>query len=409
MPNQNHKYTLVGLNQSLASDITFTRASPGTYFDYTGVLSIAINNIPRFTYDPATLAYKGLLLEGARTNLCTNSEDLSLWPGDGNPNFLNQSVSSSTDPKFGTIWVMNEGTNTGTHTLGCHIPPDTGNEYRTHSVYLKAGTANKARLTTKGSYFDANDRGVNIDLIAGTAVVVNFAESTGVTIENAGNGWYRVSYTVLFTGSAGFRYLTIQMVDNSFTFNYTGTGRTIKIAKPQIEVGEFASSYIATTSTAATRSADTCLVTNLASKPWFNFASGTIYADFTRGALNIYSQVVSINDGTGNNYYSMYQANTAEAYSYNNGIASGGFGQAGASFSPGTGRVKSAFAYKANDCAFVANGSAVSVATSATLPISPTQFQIGAHLGGSIMFGTIRQLIYYPKRIANNTLKKFTQ
>src|SRR6187399_3314320 len=48
--------------------ITFTRASTGTYFDSAGVMRSAAVNTPRWDYDPATLALRGLLLEEARTN-----------------------------------------------------------------------------------------------------------------------------------------------------------------------------------------------------------------------------------------------------------------------------------------------------------------------------------------------------
>lgn len=53
--------------------ITFTRASAGSYFDYTGTLQSAATNVARFDYDPVTLAARGLLIEESRTNLLLNS------------------------------------------------------------------------------------------------------------------------------------------------------------------------------------------------------------------------------------------------------------------------------------------------------------------------------------------------
>jgi hypothetical protein len=57
--------------------ITFTRASTGTYFDSAGILRSAAVNAPRWDYDPATLALRGLLIEEARTNVLLNSATLS--------------------------------------------------------------------------------------------------------------------------------------------------------------------------------------------------------------------------------------------------------------------------------------------------------------------------------------------
>ncbi len=55
------------------AEVAFTRAGSGTYFDAAGVLQTAAANAPRIDHDPVTLARRGLLIEGARTNLFLNS------------------------------------------------------------------------------------------------------------------------------------------------------------------------------------------------------------------------------------------------------------------------------------------------------------------------------------------------
>lgn len=66
---------------SLDPRITFTRttgaSNPATYIDSSGVITAAMNNQPRFDYDPVTLVCKGLLIEESRTNSLLNSDTLS--------------------------------------------------------------------------------------------------------------------------------------------------------------------------------------------------------------------------------------------------------------------------------------------------------------------------------------------
>ena len=62
----------IGTN-SLDSRVTFTRASTATFVGSNGVIQSAAINAPRFDYDPATLAAKGLLFEDQRANLLLNS------------------------------------------------------------------------------------------------------------------------------------------------------------------------------------------------------------------------------------------------------------------------------------------------------------------------------------------------
>jgi len=62
---------------TLDSRITFTRAATvATFVGSNGLIQSAATNVPRFDYDPVTLAPRGLLIEGQRTNLMLNSDIL---------------------------------------------------------------------------------------------------------------------------------------------------------------------------------------------------------------------------------------------------------------------------------------------------------------------------------------------
>ena len=85
--NSDGRYTLNGTAYNdLTSLLTaaggsFTRASTATYYNSSGVLSIAASGAPRFDYDPSTLVSKGLLIEENSSNKLQYSEDFSnaMW------------------------------------------------------------------------------------------------------------------------------------------------------------------------------------------------------------------------------------------------------------------------------------------------------------------------------------------
>ncbi len=57
--------------------VSGTRASSATWFDANGALQTAVTDQLRYDHDPLTLRPRGLLVEGARTNLLLNSAVLS--------------------------------------------------------------------------------------------------------------------------------------------------------------------------------------------------------------------------------------------------------------------------------------------------------------------------------------------
>lgn len=59
------------------SKLTFTRASTATRFNASGLIESVASDVARIDYNPSPLALRGLLIEGARTNLVLNSDTLS--------------------------------------------------------------------------------------------------------------------------------------------------------------------------------------------------------------------------------------------------------------------------------------------------------------------------------------------
>ncbi len=57
------------MNGALPPNYTLTRASTGWHYDASGLITSKLIDVARFTYNPITLEYDGLLNEPARTNL----------------------------------------------------------------------------------------------------------------------------------------------------------------------------------------------------------------------------------------------------------------------------------------------------------------------------------------------------
>ncbi len=67
--------------KAMATTGSFARASSGTFFGSNGLLQTAATNVLRLQYNPITLAFNGLLIETASTNLILQSEtfDNASW------------------------------------------------------------------------------------------------------------------------------------------------------------------------------------------------------------------------------------------------------------------------------------------------------------------------------------------
>lgn len=90
-----------------ASKMTFTRSSTASRFNASGVLETLASDVPRFDFNPTTLAARGLLIEGARQNLLLNSDTLSTQS-------VTVTAAAHTLSFYGTGSVTLSGTSTGT-------------------------------------------------------------------------------------------------------------------------------------------------------------------------------------------------------------------------------------------------------------------------------------------------------
>jgi hypothetical protein len=395
----------------LDSRITFSRASTtSTYINSSGYVTTASTNIPRFDYNPTTLAARGLLIEGSATNLAKYSETLNqgggVWYGAA---FNTPTIASGiADPSNGSnTWKAVATSGSAYHGWRQNLTY-TAASY-TFSIWAKAAEYDRIVISDLGS-----GRGSCTFVLTGngTATPITGGGGTPVgTITAYPNGWYRCSITMTMT--AATYGITIGgyptgATTNEFGATYNADGTSgVYLWGYQIELGSGASSYIPTGASQVTRNADDASMTGTAFSSWFNASSGTMQANFRRRLTSTTGRMVSANDNTANNWIELGASTTGRW-----AIQQGGASQA--NIAPGTVAAntdyKIAGAYDTNDAQAALGGTLGTADTSVTVPTVDRLF-IGRDSGASPVYldGTISRLIYWPFRQPNATLQSLTQ
>ena len=210
----------------------------------------------RLDHDPATNTPRGLLVEEARTNVAPNSEEFADISG------TTRSASNLLAP---------DGTNTAdefTITSDSAVHQFGGDSFSgglittgtvsTSSFFIKLinGTPNIAvRGFGRGGGGSGGSYPV-FNLTNGTVIHAG-TQWEGASIEDYGNGWFRIAVSVNPSSATATIIHFIASGDDDGTISYTGNG-TDKVAVwgLQHEIGTFPTSYIKTTGASVPRNAD---------------------------------------------------------------------------------------------------------------------------------------------------------
>jgi hypothetical protein len=365
----------------LDSRLTFTRASTvATYINSSGLIATASTNVARFDHDPTTLAPKGLLIEGAATNLCLNGSMAytATAPTSWVRGFSGCTVASVNSTTFSgeKAWSIS-ATASGQRDLLEQVISLAANTTYTVSVYLESVTGTTATFAYMTS------------LPAG---------ATSGTVVNPSSG--RVSFTVTVGATAGSG--TVRIGIGSATGTGVSADASVRFSHVQVEAGSGASSYIPTGASTVQRLADECQLLDLTTMG-FNASAGTIYTDVG----------VRQNTGSQRNYTFLPASGGNNQIFEGSGIAfnvysSGSFvAQIGTSLLSAS---KIAAGYAVNDYAVSINGAAVVTDTSGALPSSLTKLTIGGSIVNAAAYanGCIRTFKYWPTRLPNATLQSLT-
>ena len=286
------------LPSSGVGDFTFTRSGSATRINSQGLIETVGNGVSRLNYpliDGKVVGCPSHLLEPQRSNSFQQSNQFdTTWQISAagisvTPNQVG--VGGSTD-----AWKLTEGTYSGEHFI--RQTPNVGGVVSV-SVYAKAGTNDFIYL--RGVNGGANKR-TWFNLSNGTV-----GTSQGISAEmiSMGNGWYRC-VMVLDHQTAFEYYIATSKADG--VSSYQGDNGFIYIQNSQLEQGSYPTSYIPTSGSVVTRSAETA--NNSGDASTFNDSEGVLMVEISGFNETVSANNwISLTDGTTNqnNYVSIQQ------------------------------------------------------------------------------------------------------
>lgn len=385
--------------RSAVTAYTPTTTAPIT--NYIPALQTAPAGVPRFDHNPVTGESLGLLIEEARTNLLTYSEQ-----------FDNAAWSKNAATIYADVAVSPDGTNTADKfvadaTSAAHYVGRSGVALAQNviSIYAKAAGYSFLQIigaAAAGQYANFN---LTTGLVAATGADVVSASMTPV-----GGGWCRCSIS-LSTGAATVcRFLIVPAASSGWNEAFAGDGTSgIYIWGAQLEAGAFATSYIPTGSSQVTRAADSASMTGGNFSSWYRADEGTLYgeADFLAPLANTNSfGIVAVGGGSASENIGVYKQ---DGQSLKNEARTGGVTQATILLPFTSQPTKAAFAFKLNSFNAAANGAVGIEDASGTVPAANALYVGGIYYaGGGSLNGTIKKLAYYPARLTNAQLQSLT-
>jgi hypothetical protein len=254
----------------LDSRVTVARAlNTATRVNSSGLIEGVNADLPRFDYDPITLAPKGLLIEEARTNLVTYSQD-----------FSNAAWSKSNVTVTANTTVAPDGTTTAdtltastTAAFTWQVISFTGNGDKAMSCFVKAGTAATSVVQIRDATAVANRGYYIITWTAGVPSVAPLTTGTVLGVDAFPDGWYRLRLLapgVIAANSNQYRFLP----------DTTAGANTVIVWGAQSENGTFPTSYIPNLATGTTtRNADVVSMTGTNFSSWYNASEGTFVVE----------------------------------------------------------------------------------------------------------------------------------
>ena len=365
----------------------FTRSTGGTRVNKDGLIEVVTNNKPRIDF--LNDSNGALLLEPSRTNSITYSNDFS------------QSIYGKNDLTI----TANQGISPdGTQNANLLVPNaavgnrylsnNTGSNLKINTVFLKKKELRYVRFGNAQSV-------VLVDLENGT-ISADSVSTNNFTIENYGNGWYRVScYNTLDVN------LQIQIffgIDGSGSNIATNGTDGVYIYGFEIQNGSYATSYIPTQGAISTRVVEVCSQTPPSGI--IGQTEGVMFVDFNfTGGYDTSGIIpIVIRSGTNSAYIFINVSGTLNCDFFDSNVL-----QARLTTNIGiSGRKKIAFAYKQNDFVAYMNGVQIGTDTNGTVGAMGILNVGSYYTGGYSTIGGVNQSQLYNTRLSNEELAALT-
>ncbi len=280
-----------GVVLGASGDFNVTRATTATRVNASGFIEVVASGVPRLDYytSGGTAGCPALLVEPSGTNVVVQSQNwlANGWRDDATANVTTVSATTGTLDPLGT-YTANAISPTSGNTSHIKVGSDSAISFTSGTVYtasafFKQGVGNAGRyiqiawplLRFAGNTF------ANFDLQLGTVALVTGSTVTA-GIENYGNGWYRCRCTNTCISTGTNNGISMPLIETSGATRLpTFTGTTTDVLYgwgAQTETGSIATSYIPTTTAAATRNADVITLSGAVSG-CIGQTEGTIYAE----------------------------------------------------------------------------------------------------------------------------------
>ena len=395
-----------------AGDFTVTRATNATRVNASGLIESVASGIPRLDYfsSDGTVGCPALLVEPAGTNLAPNANLMNQFDTPtvsggvtfttGSTDFLAPDGTSGSINKYVGGVASNQSSRYSASALQASV-----SGVHNFSLFVKRGATNPldfcalqlALFTgasgTTNSYFN---------LASGTAL------TSGASIQDYGNGWYRLTSAPITLASAdlsGTVSFTLAEGNNDITWPASGAlNLTAYTWGAQFELSSVATSYIPTTTAAVTRNADVVLVSGAVSGS-IGQTEGVLYIECEANFAN--DDIIAINRNF-SNAITIYKAGSNQVI--------GRVYASGATFSftssATTGVMKIALAYKSGDSALFLNGVQVGSTNTTALTFSAALNLISMTKAASYLVGVaptrILDAALYTTRLTNAELATLT-
>ena len=403
---------------STASEYIPTTTVARTRFAGVTVDGTIAANIPRI--DWLGQSCPGLLVEPSATNFARwvnqmTAQDTPTASGGmtittGSTDFLAPDGTSGSITKY--VGGAASGTTQYAYYTGGAITV-TASGAHTFSLFVKRGATNPLNFCALGIENYAGASGTitsYFNLASGTAL------TAGASIQDYGNGWYRLISAPLTLAAGDLSgQLIFYMAEGNNDPSWPASGAlnlTAYTWGAQLETGSIATTYIPTTVAAVSRAADVISASGALVSGLIGQTEGTIYAEVDIRSFNNAGILATISDGTASNLLTIYKFTDGKIYFDRTSATQSATTTAGSSATYTAPTIlKIAIGYKSGETRMYINGIAATAQQTATFTFGTlTKVNIGSSRSdGTIFNDRIRAAALYTTRLTDAQLAELTR